>query len=420
MKNKFIIPSFLIFFISYHVNAQLTVSLSANDTLICSGDSVILTANIVNTSAFISLEDFEDANLDTSVFIPNTSIDFSNPCGSGPSGSTIHCWFGSLSSFPRVLETKSLLLDSSYSISFDIRYAADENTVDCEDPDQPNEGVHFQYSLDNGANWIEIEYWTPNTMYVGQIYSWLFYATAIPTTAICNPVKFRWWQDLTSGNTWDHWGIDNICITTDTGMTISWHHDSLIHHTTTTVFPVCDTTYYITIYDSINGISVTDSVFIDVAIIDTTITQNVNTLFIVEPYATYQWIDCDSNINIPGATTQLFEINHSGNYAVDIISQYGCHIQTTCQPFIFDNIEDYGSIEIKCYPNPANNVLFIESEIIIQQIQILDLSGRVLYSEKSESSEISIDVSSLSDGEYIINIEFEDGAVNKRFSKITI
>lgn len=73
------------------------------------------------------------------------------------------------------------------------------------------------------------------------------------------------------------------------------------------------------------------------------------------------------------------------------------------------------------YPNPTNSKVFIRSSEphIITQIEIIDISGRVLQYIKSDSyNEISIDVSHLSAGNYIIKLQSEKGTAFKEFIKM--
>ena len=56
------------------------------------------------------------------------------------------------------------------------------------------------------------------------------------------------------------------------------------------------------------------------------------------------------------------------------------------------------------YPNPANNILNIISENANELITISDISGKIVYSEKTSDKQSSINISQLSAGMYIIRI----------------
>ncbi|MCF7834823.1 T9SS type A sorting domain-containing protein [Candidatus Gracilibacteria bacterium] len=72
-------------------------------------------------------------------------------------------------------------------------------------------------------------------------------------------------------------------------------------------------------------------------------------------------------------------------------------------------IEEQSSKSIRIYPNPVNNFLNVELEEIPNLVQIVDLTGHVLLSQKVDSENFKIDVSYLSRGIYFIHFNFEDG-----------
>ncbi|MGB1000354.1 MAG: T9SS type A sorting domain-containing protein, partial [Flavobacteriales bacterium] len=73
--------------------------------------------------------------------------------------------------------------------------------------------------------------------------------------------------------------------------------------------------------------------------------------------------------------------------------------------------------QFNIHPNPVKNELFIElNENQITQINIIDLSGKILLSQKQINGN-SIDVSNLSQGVYAIQISTEKGMTTSRFVK---
>src|SRR5690606_25208102 len=96
----------------------------------------------------------------------------------------------------------------------------------CEGPDESDEGVYLQYSVDNGATWITINYFDPNGGNDPQLVNWNNWCIPIPNGALVNGVKFIWFQDADSGAAYDHWGIDNVqVIVNDPTATYTWSHD---------------------------------------------------------------------------------------------------------------------------------------------------------------------------------------------------
>ena len=79
-------------------------------------------------------------------------------------------------------------------------------------------------------------------------------------------------------------------------------------------------------------------------------------------------------------------------------------------------IEKIKSIPIFIYPNPVQNELIIDNaELIINRIEIIDLSGKTIY--QSIDLKNQIHVSALPQGIYFVKLETEKGIVTKKIVK---
>jgi len=79
-------------------------------------------------------------------------------------------------------------------------------------------------------------------------------------------------------------------------------------------------------------------------------------------------------------------------------------------------IENVFLQNLKFYPNPAKNELIIENcELRINQIEVVDLSGKIVNREQYNGK--CINVSALSQGIYFLKIETNNGIVTKKFIK---
>jgi hypothetical protein len=76
---------------------------------------------------------------------------------------------------------------------------------------------------------------------------------------------------------------------------------------------------------------------------------------------------------------------------------------------------DFGG-DIKIYPNPVSDVLFIESEGQIERIEIFDNMSQLIRTENLNCN--NIDVSQLMLGLYLINIETDKCVFTKKFLKV--
>lgn len=335
-------------FISVDSKAQCFAEITypTQDTTICIGDSVYLEAWA--SCNFLMNNDFNNGMVGTG-WSSNASPMFNNPCGPGLPGSGIHCWIGSATNFPRELVTLPFHLFGGCNIDWEMRYAADENATDCEDPDQPNEGVHLQYSLPPYSTWNDINYWTPNSSYAGPIYSWGTYSEAIPVAAYGSNTKIRWYQDLTSGNTWDHWGIDEVEIVCPQSQNIFWSN-GLTDSLNQWVSPTTTTEYIIAIFDTLGNLA-TDTVLVTVisspnadfsVVSPVCINQNSDISLdnTPAPGVTYTW-DFDGGVVASGSGSGPYEVSWptTGTYTITLTASEGaCETVQTQTVVVNSNI----------------------------------------------------------------------------------
>jgi Secretion system C-terminal sorting domain len=76
------------------------------------------------------------------------------------------------------------------------------------------------------------------------------------------------------------------------------------------------------------------------------------------------------------------------------------------------------SDKFKVYPNPANNLINLDSEIEINSIEIIDIFGRIIKEKSINSKSINLDISDLSAGNYLLKINSLNGVLTKKISKI--
>ncbi|MDG4715421.1 BspA family leucine-rich repeat surface protein [Winogradskyella marincola] len=80
-------------------------------------------------------------------------------------------------------------------------------------------------------------------------------------------------------------------------------------------------------------------------------------------------------------------------------------------------IDEYESNLVSIYPNPFNNVIYLNSKngIEVNVIEIIDLQGKVLIKSSNETDKIKTD--QLSSGVYILSLETNSGILNSRIIK---
>ncbi len=184
----------------------------------------------------------------------NQSFDFNNnalPAGWSTSGAanygvlcgnsmdnTPYFWASTAVGTPNITSA-SFDVCSGGTLDFEMRYAVQGGPVPCEGPDEQDEGVSIEYSLDGGATWVEFVYFSPwgfqlaanpggNASINGATAytTWSQFSIPIPAAAATTNTMFRWIQLNSSGNCCDNWGLDNIfinagpCLTTNIGWDI--------------------------------------------------------------------------------------------------------------------------------------------------------------------------------------------------------
>ena len=208
-------------FAANNATAQCTVDIYPAVTSVACGDTVDLESE--GSGGQVQLGD----DFDSGGFAPgwNSTVGptFTNPCGAGPGGATnAHMWMGTGFASNREVETVDYDLSCGGQICFDLRLEQQGGGAPCEGPDQPNEGVYLEFSTNNGTTWNTIYYFNPDTNNSNggassPLINWNNFCFNIPPAAQTTSTRIRWFQINTSGSNFDHWGIDNVFITTNCG-----------------------------------------------------------------------------------------------------------------------------------------------------------------------------------------------------------
>ncbi|GAB1308853.1 hypothetical protein KH5_15360 [Urechidicola sp. KH5] len=70
--------------------------------------------------------------------------------------------------------------------------------------------------------------------------------------------------------------------------------------------------------------------------------------------------------------------------------------------------QNVNTFRFSIYPNPADNQIFIQSEELLKQAQILDLLGKTVFTTNKTAN---IDLSNLTSGMYVLQLEAESGGL---------
>jgi gliding motility-associated-like protein len=255
------------------VFAQCNVYASASSSDILCGQCITLSHAGYTPGNTAFSEDFNSGQPQGWEFTQQAT--FTNPCSPNGTDGTPHIWMGDNSSVPRVLVTVPLdfgpaVAPAGGTICFDLLFAEQGGASPCEGPDEPDEGVYLQYSVNGGGTWTTIHFFNPNGGYDNQLTNWNNWCFTMPPGALVNGVQFRWFQDADSGSQYDHWGIDNVqIIVNDPDVVFTWQHDNytvqLPGANPDPVCPVGNASYTVTMTTP-NGISC--SATVDVTVTD--------------------------------------------------------------------------------------------------------------------------------------------------------
>ena len=82
---------------------------------------------------------------------------------------------------------------------------------------------------------------------------------------------------------------------------------------------------------------------------------------------------------------------------------------------IYDPIEHSTTFNI--YPNPVNDVLYIENSDIVEEVTIYNITGVIVYNERCTNNNVQVDIAELEAGAYIIKVRTENNETINRFVK---
>ena len=138
----------------------------------------------------------------------------------------------------------------------------------------------------------------------------------------------------------------------------------------------------------------------------------------------YQWKK--NNVNIAGATAKTYAAKTAGIYKCKVTNSCGSKgsgTRTVTVPCRMSNENMVETLEqLSVYPNPATNYVTIKFTSDTyendeqSEIQILNLFGQIVYSEKINAVQTHVDVSSFASGMYVIRWSSGENFETKTFS----
>jgi hypothetical protein len=192
-----------------------------------------------------------------------------------------------------------------------------------------------------------------------------------------------------------------------------------IQGTSPLILPILNDTTIIWTYTDNNGNVSTQSQVINITGLDTSVTVLGGVYLMAnESGATYQWINCATNLDIPFESNQSFTATTSGSYAV-IISQNNCIDTSSCYSVSISELFENNWGELNLFPNPTTGEITISfgQELPLVLIEVMDIDGRLIHQEVAKKrSKISLDLSN-SSGVYFVHATSDLGKKTIRVVK---
>ena len=133
--------------------------------------------------------------------------------------------------------------------------------------------------------------------------------------------------------------------------------------------------------------------------------------------ATYQWINCGDNSIIAGATSQSFTADTTGSYAV-VVTFNGCSDTSLCVAISTAGLPNLSDLyNVSLYPNPTSDQVTITSDVLLNDIQVTDLNGKVILSQKVNGVSASLNLSNVESGIYMVILNSDKGSLTKQIVK---
>ncbi len=122
-----------------------------------------------------------------------------------------------------------------------------------------------------------------------------------------------------------------------------------------------------------------------------------------------------------------FAVGYGAKIAADGTATWGGGViyktETSGGPMLsmtetYNDASVFKELLLSVYPNPANSIINIKCEFVIEQIEIYNISGELLQSIAVNSDNPQIDISSFSAGTYFVKVLGKEELVFGRFIKL--
>ena len=153
--------------------------------------------------------------------------------------------------------------------------------------------------------------------------------------------------------------------------------------------------------------------------VDTSVTQNDNSITSNASGATFQWLDCNNNMQaISGATNQFFSSPVNILVALEV-TQNGCVDTTECYSIMVGINEITNSNNFQLFPNPTADVVTVQLNSTCNNctIEISNVLGEILYTDELNLKSKICNLQSFPSCIYFIKVKSDKWSEVKRVVK---
>jgi hypothetical protein len=166
----------------------------------------------------------------------------------------------------------------------------------------------------------------------------------------------------------------------------------------------------VTFFIQASSLATCDSLItLNLTVVNADVTTNDPMISADFPGASYQWLDCDNNLEpIPGATNQTFSASENGNYAVQVTFE-DCTLTSDCVNIVAVSTKDADIFEAtSIYPNPNHGEVNIKLGSLEKvDISIVDITGKSVFEAqniRTKNYKFNLDAPA---GMYLIELKSE-------------
>ncbi|HQV74272.1 MAG TPA: YCF48-related protein [Flavobacteriales bacterium] len=122
---------------------------------------------------------------------------------------------------------------------------------------------------------------------------------------------------------------------------------------------------------------------------------------------------------VPDGTTQCIDATTGGSYAVVVVDGFGC-TSAASEPVqvVITGVDELRKKVLTLSPNPANSIVQIErTDDLPATVFIIDAQGRSVIQQRIAGTRVSVDVSMLNAGAYMVRVVDNGGVSTTRMVK---